>query len=693
MAGALGLDRVRAAPQQPIAPPRRGLAWGLAGLTVVLLVLGVVLTLATADAPAPADFGFRGFQVIIAVPLTVVGFVLTSRRPDSPIGWLLGVAAALAALQLAAEGVAVSVLLDGADIGGGEAAAWLQNWLWVPLISLIGVFLVLLFPDGRLPSRRWRWVVAAGLVATLLAAAGQALTPGPLENFSTIDNPYAVESLDPDTADSLLGPFPLVILLAAASLVVRFRRSQGQERQQIKVVLFAGIWLAIAMVVNGLVEGILGGGEATGAVNKAAQVFTIVGLTSVPVAAGTAVLRYGLYEIDVVINRAIVFGALAGFVSAVYAGLVAGVGAVIGDRSNLAMSMVAAAVVAVAFQPVRERVQRVANRLVYGDRATPYQVLSSFSARLGQTLAGDEQLAEMARLLGEGTGAARAEVQVRVGGALQTAAAWGEDGGEPDLVVPVVHHGEQLGGLAVTKRRDDPLTPAEEKLVRDLAAQAGLVLRNGALIADLRASRQRLVSAQDEERRRLERNLHDGAQQQLVALKVQLGLARTVAEREGASTVAGLLEQLAAEADEALNTLRDLARGIYPPLLAAEGLPAALGSQAQKAPVETALDAEGLGRYPPEVEATVYFCCLEALQNVGKYAGATRATIELTEDAGGLRFTVSDDGCGFEVATTAKGAGLQNMADRLDAVGGSLTVESTPGQGTSVTGLIPVDTR
>lgn len=692
MAGALGLDRLRTAPQQPDLRQRRVLAWGLFGLTVTLMVAGVALMAVALDAPAPVDFGFRGFQLLLVIPLSAVALLLTLRLPANPIGWLLAVAALLGGLQYALLEYTIYAVLHRDGLVGGVWTAWVADWLWMPLVAILGAYLVLLFPDGQLPSARWRPVAWGGIVAVLASVVVFALRPGPLENFSAVDNPIGQDSLAAEELESVLGGYLLLIVAAAVSLVGRYRKSAGEERQQLKVVVFAAAALAATLLVQFVSEGVVGPG-ASGWRMKAAQILTISGITSVPVAAGIAVLRYGLYEIDVVINKTIVVGALAAFVTAVYAGLVAGVGGLIGDRSNLAMSMVAAGVVAVAFQPVRERVQRVANRLVYGERATPYEVLSTFSARLGQTLAGDEQLAEMARLLAEGTGAARAEVRVRVGGELQTAATWGDEAGGPDLVVPVVHHGEHLGSLAITKRRDEPLTPTEEKLVRDLAGQAGLVLRNGALIADLRASRQRLVSAQDEERRRLERNLHDGAQQQLVALKVQLGLARTVAEREGSTQAAALLVQLAAEADDALNNLRDLARGIYPPLLAAEGLPAALGSQAQKAPVATEVDAERVGRYPAEVEATVYFCCLEALQNVGKYAAANRATIRLREDAGNLVFTVTDDGCGFQVGSVAKGAGMQNMADRLDAVGGSLSVESEPGEGTAVTGRIPVTSR
>ncbi|MGA8667102.1 MAG: sensor histidine kinase [Candidatus Dormiibacterota bacterium] len=263
----------------------------------------------------------------------------------------------------------------------------------------------------------------------------------------------------------------------------------------------------------------------------------------------------------------------------------------------------------------------------------------------------------------------------------------------------VRHQGELLGALSVNKRRGEALTPIEQKLVDDLAHQAGLVLKNVGLSADLqvrldelRASRQRLVSAQDVERRRLERDLHDGAQQQLVALKVKLGLAEILLGRDP-EKAAAILEQLKGDADEALDTLRDLARGIYPPLLADKGLVVALESQARKSTVAVTVEAEGVQRYAQDVEATVYFCVLEALQNVQKYAAASQVTVRLREDDRALRFEVQDDGKGFDASTTSKGAGLTNMGDRVDALGGSLEVESQTGAGTCVRGRLSVPAR
>jgi signal transduction histidine kinase len=236
---------------------------------------------------------------------------------------------------------------------------------------------------------------------------------------------------------------------------------------------------------------------------------------------------------------------------------------------------------------------------------------------------------------------------------------------------------------------NEPLTPAGENLIGDLASQAGLVLRNVRLIEELRASRQRLVAAQDEERRRLERNLHDGAQQELVALAVQLGMAQRLAEKES-PTVSELLGQLQIQSTEALDNLRDLARGIYPPLLADQGLAAALVAQARKAPIPVTVETDGVGRYPQDVEAAAYFCALEAVQNAGKYGGGAPAKITLAVDDGALVLRVADDGPGFDPMTVRPGSGLTNMRDRLEALGGTLEVVSAPGSGTVVVGRVPV---
>jgi signal transduction histidine kinase len=260
---------------------------------------------------------------------------------------------------------------------------------------------------------------------------------------------------------------------------------------------------------------------------------------------------------------------------------------------------------------------------------------------------------------------------------------------DSQVSVPVVHQGELLGAISITMPKDEPLRPAGQQLVTDVASQAGLALANAGLIEDLRASRQRLVTAQDEARRRLERNIHDGAQQDLVALAIKLQLGETSVATDPAQT-GPVFGELKADAASALENLRDLARGIYPPLLADLGLAAALNSQASKSPLPVTVEADGIGRFGQDTEAAVYFCCLEALQNTAKYAHATQARICLQARNGTLSFTVSDDGTGYDTRHTPMGSGLRNMADRLAALSGQLEIRSAPRQGTIITGHLPV---
>ena len=441
------------------------------------------------------------------------------------------------------------------------------------------------------------------------------------------------------------------------------------------------------------------------------QSLAIFSFGLIPIAIGVSVLRYHLFDIDVVINRALLFGALAVFITIIYVAIVVGIGAIVGSRADPILSAAAAAIVALAFQPIRSRAQRFADRLVYGKRAAPYEVLSEFSERLGNAYANEELLPRMARALAGGTGATRADVWVRIGDQLVPEGTWPQDAealppieavqsdaGELSAIEmrePIRHQGELLGALSIVKRPGESITPTEEKLVRDLAGQAGLVMRNVALteqlmdhIEQLRASRQRLVHAQDEERRKLERNLHDGAQQQLVALSVKLRLAEGLVDRDPEKTKA-MLGDLQTETGQAIEDLRDLARGIYPPLLADKGLVAALEAQARKGTIAISVEAENVARYPQQVEAAVYFCALEALNNVAKYSGASTAAVRLAQSNGDLTFEVSDDGAGFDTGRTDYGTGLRGMADRVEAIGGSLEIRSVPGVGTSVVGRIP----
>ena len=711
-----------------IEDPRRArttaLALGLGALAVATAAATAALaylnraSLPNLDAADPTS-------IVIPVGIAVLGALVASRQPRNPTGWLFLFIAVLGGLQgVEDQYVRFALVTHPGSLPLVVWAAWLDSWGILPVFPAGAVaLLMLLLPDGRLPSRRWRPVVAIAMVLTASNIVFTALTPGPLAlssnavNYAVPTNPVGLTALQGifttgPTTTVLSGALWFlglgVLLLAAAAPLVRMRRSKGEQRQQLKWIAYAVLTTAVTIIPISFLAG-------TVLPSWTFDIPIVVGFgIALPAAAGIAIFKHRLYDIDVVISRTVVYGSLAVFITAVYVGIAVGIGALIGGggKPNLGLSILATAIVAVGFQPVRERVQRVANRLVYGKRATPYEVLSQFSERVAESYATDDVMPRMARVLAEATGAQRADVWLRSGSVWRDAAVWpvdavafaptpGQDGNLPpsslgDRVVAVRHQGDLLGALSVTKRSGESLTPVEENLLSHLAGQAGLVLKNVGLTGDLqarlvelRASRQRLVGAQDEERRRLERNLHDGAQQHLVALKVKLGLAEMLLGRDPERATA-TLGQLKTDADDALETLRDLARGIYPPLLAERGLVVALESQARKATVPVTVDGDGVGRYSQDVEAAVYFSVLEALQNVQKYAGASGAVVRLHEQASRLSFSVEDDGAGFDVGSASRGSGLTNMEDRIDALGGELIVESSIGKGTSLGGWLAI---
>jgi signal transduction histidine kinase len=700
-------------------------------LAMFTLVVGIAssalsLTRGTTLLPrvAPTTLTDILLQGIPLVVVLLVGAFLVWRVPRNTIGWILLVLAATATLeQFATEYAYLALLRQPGRWPLGEFAAWAGYWLFAPGQWTVPLVL-LLFPTGRPLSPRWRWVVGAAVVLAALNTMGWMLLPTSAAPAGSNPPPFSNPTGQPFMADlapvvfATSGPAIVAFaLLGILSTALRYHRSDADGRHQLKWFLYTGPLLAIGFAVGFFTPNSTGPAPVT-PIEVINTLLTVVGTVAVPVAIAIAILKYRLYDIDVIISRTLVYGSLAALITGVYVGIAVGMGELVGSggKPNLGLSILATAIVALGFQPARERLQRVANRLVYGKRATPYQVLSEFSSHVAGSYAADEVLPRMARVLQEGTAADLATVWLRGGDALHVAAEFPPrdhaapisaavvvDGVLPGLpgvtrAVEVRHQGELLGALSVLKRRGETLTPVEEKLLGDLAHQAGLVLKNVRLSADLqrrldelRASRQRLVSAQDAERRRLERNLHDGAQQHLVALKVKIGLAEMLAAKDP-DKASATIAQLKHDTDEALETLRDLARGIYPPLLAEKGLATALESQARKATLPVSVEAEGLTRYPQEVEATVYFCVLEALQNVQKYAHASHATVRLHEVSGALQFEVEDDGRGFDTDHVQRGSGLTNMMDRADAAGGSLTITSRPGRGCTLSAELPLVT-
>jgi signal transduction histidine kinase len=682
--------------------PHSRLAAGLLIFTVAELSAGAGFGVAAGTLRDAFEFT----PVLLA--FAVVGWLVAARRPGNPIGWLflteaLAFALAVATASYARYSTTASLRLP--------AATWIA-WLGGIAGELFFVFplVLLIFPDGRLPSARWRplaWaiVVAEALLILIAAGSGAALRA----QGSAVQAP--VRLIPAGLANSVLqslqtGLIP-VVLAAAIGCIWRYRRSSADERHQIKWFAYAGLVTASTLLIFGF------------SFNNPLTGFIVFG-PLVPIATGIAIMKYRLYDIDFVIRGTIVYAAMAAFITAVYVAIVAGLGSLAsgslagpGSGPDLALSILATAVVAIAFQPVRERAQRLASRLVYGRRASPYQALSEFAGRMGDSYANEDVLPRMARILAEGTGAERADVWLADGSWLRMGACWPAgaeradrvhlrgDGGTPavsdtERLALVSHGGEILGALSVSKRSGEALTPTEEKLLADLAAQAGLVLRNIGLtqqliarLDELQASRLRIVAAQNTERRRIERDIHDGAQQHLLGIVSKLAQAESMAGRDE-QLERELLGQLKAETRQALATLRDLAHGIYPPLLADQGLATAIGALAMKAALPAELSADGVGRYAEEIETAVYFCCVEAIQNAVKHAPGSTALLRLAEANGKLSFSVADDGPGFDPSVRQPGSGLQNMSDRLAALGGALEISARPGSGTTIAGCISV---
>jgi signal transduction histidine kinase len=700
-----------------ITPSTRSrLALGL--WLVLVLTLTAALTLAAINGSLQNDPAFLFLAVAMIIGYGTVGAFIVSRTTGNIIGWLMMAAAGAYVLAgLTAEYATYAYVTSSGSIPGGEFAAWLSNWLFLlvfaPILILIG-----LFPTGRPPSPRWKHLPAATIVAFGLGLLGTILGTGSIDVGTDpggpgvkVPNPTGVEGLQGfiDLALPVVAILTIAVsLLSPVSLVIRFRRAAGDERQQIRWLAYVAA-ISFVLFAATVVSSIGLQANQTSAVSNVFMYGFLVSFgIGVPWAAGVAILKYRLWDLDVVLKKAAVAAVLvilivvAGFV---LLGIVGGI--VVGSLSdNPAAMLLAGLALGLLFWPLRRVARRIADRLVYGRRATPYEVLTEFSEHLAETYSTQDVLLRMANVLHAATGAATATVWLRIGSDLRPAAWWPADADAPpalrappgalpelpgDLAVEVRHQGELLGALVVAMPANDPLDRSRERVVQDLAGQAGLVLRNVRLIEELRASRQRLVKAQDDGRRTIERNIHDGAQQQLVALAVKLRLADAMVDKDPAKAH-DLLGQIQHETNRALQDLRDLARGIYPPLLADKGLAAAVEAQARKSPVPVAVEADGVGRFPQEIEAAVYFCVLEGLQNALKHANPTLTTVRLVATDGDLTFQIADDGRGFDTGVAEYGTGLQGMADRLDAIGGTLEVASTPGLGTTVTGRLPVRT-
>ena len=676
---------------------RTMIAWTIAVVAMVATLANV--TLAVIFGWTDADPILQITVMLAVVAWGVVGALIASRTGNA-VGWaLLAVIGALSLTFLAQTYATLSYVELDRRLPLDAIAGIVTQVTFILSLALI-VAIPILYPTGR---ARWAWLWRTYVGALLILGIGWILLPQEISLavdetvFVPPQNPLAIEALGPAIGTLLtLAGFAILGcgVLAVFSLFMRYREAEGDARQQVRWLAYVGLATLIAFVAIFISVGLWGDPPPAGAPTVISGVlFAIlvwIVVFGIPIACGIAILRYRLYDLDVVIKKTLVALVLAIMLGAIGLAAVAVLGQfALWEGTRREVSVAIGVVLGLLVVPLLRLSRRVADRIVYGRRATPYEVLANFSGRVGRGVLHRRRPSPDGTAVARGLGRRLRRVLVRVGGELRQAAVAGERVGT-EHVEPVVFQGEDVGALAVSFPANDPMDAQREQLIAHLASQAGPVVRNVRLIEELRASRQRLVAAQDEERRKIERNLHDGVQQQLVAINVQLGLLARVAEADPAKAIQ-MATMLQTRSTEALDDLRDLARGIYPPLLADKGLVAALEAQARKAAVPTTVRPTAWDATTAGYESAVYFCVLEALNNVGEVRERLPLHHRAAADDGHLTFSVTDDGGGFDTATPTYGTGLQGMADRLDAIGGSLAVTSQPGAGTTVTGSIPTE--
>jgi signal transduction histidine kinase len=686
---------------------------GLAALTTLAIAaLLAFVVWKWSDGGDAFDPVTQGLRVGLLVVWALAGLILTTRRPGERLGLLVLAGTAVGAVAAAAD----AVLLDGSDSGLAE----LLRGVSVALLPAIALHALLALPTGELVKRTHRSTVVTGYVLALGIGIAIGLADSSLPLWV-----IALEAV-------------LAAMVGAGLSNARYRASRGQERQRMQWFGWAVTVAAEVTLVTVALRLFLGWPEASAEVAAASTVM-------IPLSLMLSTSKRMLPQVDKLLAHTVSLTGLTGVVVGVYLVIVLGLGRVPNDdeRTILLLSMVAAGIAALLYLPTRARLTSFSNRLVYGEQYAPDEALRTFGSRLSRAIPLDELLLQLAESLRKTLVLERAEVWTGSSGALERTVSVPDRGpaqlaiseteqpvvaragvvgpawlsiwlpqlleGREDKMVrvaPIAHSGELLGLLLVQRPGDaEAFATDDESALAELARQVGLALHNVQLDSalqesleevkrqaeELRVSRARVVAAADAERRKIERDLHDGAQQHLVALAVSVRLARQLADSDP-DTTKEMLDQLGVDLQEAVQELRNLAHGIYPPLLMDRGLEAALGAAAGRAALPTSVEAEEVGRYEQQVEAAIYFCCLEALQNAGKHAGeGAEATITLREEEGKLLFEVADTGAGFDLGSSAaKGHGFVNMSDRIGAIGGTLAVDSAPGKGTRIAGAVPV---
>jgi signal transduction histidine kinase len=620
---------------------RRYLAVLIAAAAVAAAGAGVVLPL-TGSTPPTAAALFATPEAAYGPAAATVAALLLWRRAGNRIAWLLLV-----------SGLAAGLYVLGRARPGEPVCDWLAAWTWAPAYLVPVAVLPLLWPDGRLPSRRWRpaFVLAAGL--PIVVSVGAAVEP------AAAGHPAAPMIAALRTAFPFL--VPVTIGLGVAALVTRFRHAGPVGRRQIA-------WFGYAVTVVGVLS------------FAGPWWLRLIASTAVPVAIAVAVTRYRLYDIDLLVSRTLAAALVVGALALVYAAAVGWLGALLfGDRDPLT-AFAGAMTVALAFAPVRDRVRRGVDRLLFGARADPYRLLTAVTARLQQAPSPPAAL----RLLAEevATALRLPTVSIDLSGAGPADAR--------ELRLPLDWFGEPIGELRAAPRPGaERLDPADVAVLRQLAHHAAALAYAVRLTADLQSSRERVVTAREEERRRLRRDLHDGLGPQLAGVVMGLDAAASSLSRADHDRAAGLIADARDQARTAVEDIRRLVRGLRPPALDDLGLLEALRTTGPAAHGGVEIEASGdLAALPAAVEVAAFRLVQEAVTNAVRHAGAATVTVRLDARPGDLEVVVADDGIGI-AEDAAPGVGLRSMRERVAELGGSLEVRADPGGGTRVRAVLP----
>jgi signal transduction histidine kinase len=661
---------------------RRRLPASLLALGVLALATSVPVVLIDGQ-PAKELPWIAGTGIFLPIAA-----VVARRRPHDPVSGWFSAAAGLVCIVQALDAILLRLtpVLPAARLAGVALAYQVVSVAGgIALTHLLG-----LFPDGRpeTPFERrllrglW-WLLALpflGLVTTT------SLVLPSYHQAGTVANAYQLGALAwaGPLVGGLLAVLQGVFILGVVLLVPRYRRADAQRKRQIRWLLIPTVFAAAVAVTDLVAWRLFPDGAPSLAAEVGLSALWIVAIASLPVAIAVAVLRPDLLDVDRLLRRSLVYAALWTGIALVYVLAAAGLGLAASRRFPLGLAIAMTVVATLLFQPARARLERAADRWVFGSRTDPAHLVTQLGAALEDTVELESLLPRIADTLQEGLGVTWAQVRLDTG-THGGPSGDGPSGGEPALSVPIELDGERLGVVECGPRHQGVLTPDDVALVTTFARQAALAVRNVRLTAELEGSRARLVRAQETERRRIERDLHDGVQQDLVALLGHSARVRQAFDRDP-DAGAAVLDDLQSGLRHVLGELRELAHGIHPSVLSDRGLLEAVESLAARSaiPVVVRADPSLRGvRFPEEVEGAGYFTVAEALANAGKHADASAIDVTLAHRADGLDITVRDDGRGFDHAT-AVGDGLLNLAERLAALGGRLDIQARPGSGTTL---------